>query len=84
MPQLILSDMSATVSELKRNPIETVAAGGGLPIAILNKNEPVFYCIPAAAYEKLLEKLEDIELNAIADERLNDGQPLIRVSLDDL
>jgi antitoxin StbD len=84
MPQLILSDMSASVSELKKNPIRTVAAGGGLPVAILNRNEPAFYCIPAAAYEKLLEKLEDIELNAIADERLNDGQPLIRVSLDDL
>ena len=84
MPQLILSDMSASVSELKKNPIKTVAAGGGLPVAILNRNEPAFYCVPAAAYEKLLEKLEDIELNAIADERLNDGQPLIRVSLDDL
>ena len=84
MPQLILSDISASVSELKKNPIKTVAAGGGLPVAILNRNEPAFYCVPAAAYEKLLEKLEDIELNAIADERLNDGQPLIRVSLDDL
>ena len=40
--------------------------------------------MPAAIYEKLLEKLDDIELNAIVNERLNDGQPLIRVLLDDL
>jgi antitoxin StbD len=76
--------MSASISELQNNPLEIVAAGGGLPIVILNKNKPAFYCIPADAYEKLLEKLDDIELNAIADERLNDGQALIRVSIDDL
>jgi antitoxin StbD len=84
MTQLILSDMSASVSELKKNPIGTVAAGGGLPVAILNHNQPTFYCVPAAAYEALLEKLDDIELNAIADQRLNDGQAFIRVSLDEL
>jgi antitoxin StbD len=84
MPHLILSDMSASVSELKKNPLETVAAGGGMPVAILNRNEPAFYCVPAAIYEKLLEKLDDIELNAIVNERLNDGQSLIRVSLEEL
>lgn len=84
MTQLILSDMSASISELKKNPIGTVAAGGGLPVAILNRNQPAFYCVPAAAYEALLEKLDDIELNALADQRLNDGQALIRVSLDEL
>ena len=84
MAHLILSDMSASVSELKKNPIGTVAAGGGLPVAILNHNQPAFYCVPVAAYEALLEKLDDIELNAIADQRLNDGQTFIRVSLDEL
>lgn len=84
MAHLILSDMSASVSELKKNPIGTVAAGGGLPVAILNRNQPAFYCVPVAAYEALLEKLDDIELNAIADQRLNDGQAFIRVSLDEL
>jgi antitoxin StbD len=84
MAHLILSDMSASVSELKKNPIGTVAAGGGLPVAILNRNQPAFYCVPAAAYEALLEKLDDIELNAIVDQRLNDGQAFIRVSLDEL
>jgi antitoxin StbD len=84
MTNLILSDISASVSELKNNPIETVAAGGGLPVAIFDDNKPAFYCVPTAMYEALLEKLDDIELNALAEQRLNDGQPLIRVSLDAL
>jgi antitoxin StbD len=82
MTNMILSDMSASVTELKKNPMLTVAAGEGLPVAILNRNEPVFYCIPAKAYEELMDYLEDLELNAIADSRK--GQATIRVTLDDL
>ena len=74
--------MSASVTELKKNPMLTVAAGEGFPVAILNRNEPVFYCVPAKAYEALMDYLEDLELNAIADSRK--GQATIRVSLDDL
>ena len=60
----------------------TVASGEGFPVAILNRNVPAFYCIPAKAYEALIEKLEDLELNAIADAR--QGQPVIKVKLDEL
>jgi len=31
-----------------------------------------------------MDKLEDMELNSIADARLKDGKPLVRVKLDDL
>jgi len=82
MPHTILANTTASISELKKNPMATVAAGEGFPVAVLNRNEPAFYCIPAAAYEELLEKLEDVELNRIADER--SSQPEITVSLDDL
>ena len=84
MPNLILAEVSASVSELKKNPMGVAAAGAGLPVAILNRNEPVFYCIPASAYEALMNKLEDFELNALADTRMSDGQALIKVTLDDL
>lgn len=84
MVHLILAETTASVSELKKNPMGTVAAGEGFPVAILNRNEPAFYCVPAKAYEALLDKLENIELNAIADARLNDGQQFIKVSFDEL
>jgi antitoxin StbD len=82
MSHLILAETTASVSELKKNPMGTVAAGEGFPVAILNRNAPAFYCVPAKAYEALMEKLEDLELNAIADAR--EGQPVIKVTLDDL
>lgn len=82
MAHVVLSDMTASVSELKRNPMGTVAAGEGGAVAILNRNEPAFYCVPAKTYEAMMERLDDIELNAIADTRAKDN--VIRVTLDDL
>ena len=82
MSNLILAETTASVSELKKNPMGTVAAGEGFPVAILNRNAPAFYCVPAKAYEALMNKLEDMELNAIADARK--GQRVIKVRLDEL
>lgn len=69
MPQRIYSDRTASVTELKRDPMGTIAAAEGHAVAILNRNQAVFYCVPAAEYEAMLERLEDAELNTIADER---------------
>jgi len=84
MVHVILAESTASISELKRNPMVTVAAGDGFPVAILSRNEPAFYCVPAKSYEALMDKLEDMELNAIADARLKDGKKLVRVNLDEL
>ncbi len=78
----ILADVSAGISELKKNPMSVIEQGEGMPVAILNRNEPVFYAIPAKAYEELIDKLEDIELAKIAKER--EADPEIEVSWNDL
>jgi len=78
----ILADISAGISELKKNPMAVVEQGDGAPVAILNRNQPVFYAVPAAAYELLMDKLEDLELAALVKERQDMAE--IEVSLDDL
>ncbi|EAA7344706.1 type II toxin-antitoxin system Phd/YefM family antitoxin [Salmonella enterica subsp. enterica serovar 1,4,[5],12:i:-] len=80
MPHIILSDTTASVSELKKNPMATVSAGDGFPVAILNRNQPAFYCVPAELYEKMLDALDDQELFNLVAERSN--QPLFDVDLD--
>ena len=82
MSNLVLTEVTASVSELKKNPMGTVAAGEGFAVAILNRNEPAFYCVPARAYEALMDKIEDLELNALANARAN--EKVIKVSLHDL
>ena len=82
MAHQILSETAASISELKRDPMGTVAAGEGFPVAILNRNEPAFYCVPARAYDAMMDRLEDLELNAVADARA--GQKQVKVKLDEL
>jgi antitoxin StbD len=80
MTDLVLSSRIASISDLKKNPMKV--AGQGEAVAILNRNKPAFYCVPAKTYEDLLNRLEDMELNALADARAD--QERIKVDLDDL
>ena len=80
----VLSEMAVSISEYKKNPMATVAAGQGMAVAVLNRNEPAFYCVPAWAYEELMDLVDDLELGRIAVVRLSDGQEPLRVSVDAL
>ena len=48
----------------------------------MRKNEPAFYCVPAEAYEMVMDRLEDLELLAIAKER--ESEQSISVNIDAL
>ena len=54
----------------------------GEAVAVLNRNEPAFYCVPAEAYELLMDRLEDLELLSLAAEREN--EETISVNIHDL
>jgi antitoxin StbD len=78
----ILADATVSVSELKKNPMAAVEGAEGFPLAVLNRNQPAFYCVPAAAYEALMDKLEDMELAEIVRQRQEDD--VVKVSIDEL
>ena len=78
----ILADNATSISELKKNPMAVVEQGDGFPVAVLNRNQPAFYCVPADAYEAMIDKLEDIELALLVKERQN--QLEIEVDINDL
>ena len=81
MTNQTFSEVAVSISELKKNPMAAVASGKGFPIAVLNRNKPVFYCVPAAVYEALLDRLDDQELIAVVSER--SAEPSIRVDLNE-
>ena len=81
MTNLVLTDHVASISELKANPMATVKSAGGNTIAILNRNQPAFYAVPAELYERLMETMDDMELAKIVRNRKD--QPSIKVSLDE-
>ena len=69
MGSRILADVTASVTKLQRDPIATAASGNGATVAILNRNALAFYCVPADEYHAMADRLEDIELHALAETR---------------
>lgn len=78
----ILADNSTSISELKKNPMAVIEQADGFPVAVLNRNQPAFYCVPADAYEVLMDKLEDIELVHLVKQREQSAE--VEISIDDL
>jgi antitoxin StbD len=82
MTNIILSDLVSSISELKKHPMQVVDQACGRPVAILNRNKPVFYCVSPAMFESLMERIEDEELIKIINSRI--GEPEIKVDINDL
>lgn len=80
--ETILADRTVSVTELKRNFAAVVSEARNGAVAILNHNKPEAYLLPAAYYDRLLERLEDLEDIRLVKER-GDG-PFVEVVLDDL
>jgi antitoxin StbD len=82
MTHPILANYVASISDLKKQPMATIESGEGEVVAILNHNEPVFYCVPASLFEAMFEMLDDMELAKIIEARANENE--ISVSIEDL
>lgn len=80
----ILADLSASISELKKNPSALLQQAEGSPITILNHNKPTAYLVPAETYEAMIELIEDYELGEIVKQRSKERSKAIEFSINDL
>ena len=80
--QAIHATATVSISDLKKNPSGIISQAHGAPVAILNHNRPTAYLVPAAAYEAMMEQLDDHYLAQLIKERQQ--EPTIKVSLDEL
>ena len=71
-----------SITDLKRNLSAILSCSEGEPVAVLNHNKPEAYLVPAEYYERLIERLEDLEDALLVTER--SGVQGIPLSLDDL
>jgi len=72
----------ASVSELKKNPKAVVQNAYGEAVAILNRNNPEFYCVPAALYDRMMDLIEDQELLKLAEQV--DTEETVKVSINEI
>ncbi len=69
---------------MKRNPQAVIDEAQGETIALLNRNRPTAYIVPAETYELLMDMAEDLELARIIEQRKGEKVGAIEVSLDEL
>ena len=80
--QAIYATATVSISDLKKNPSAIISQAHGLPVAVLNHNSPTAYLVPAAAYEAMMEQLDDQYLAQLVKERQQ--EPTVKVSLNEL
>ncbi len=80
----IHADYTVSITDLKKNPQALIDNAHGEAIALLNRNKPTAYIIPAETYEKLMDLAEDLELGQIIEERKAEKADAVEVSLDEL
>jgi len=80
--QRIHARASVSISDLKKNPSSVIDQASGEAVAILNHNRPTAYLVPAAAYEAILERLDDLDLAKIVRKRHSEAT--VSVTLDEL
>lgn len=80
--QRIHARTSISISDLKKNPSSVINQSQGEPVVILNHNRPTAYLVPAAAFEAIMERLDDLDLARIVKER--ESEPSVKVTLDEL
>ena len=82
--ETILSNLSVSMTEFKKNPNEALRESGGQAVAVLSHNKPAFYMVPPDRYEAMLEEIDDLQLVRVVKERLKQKDRAIEVTLDDL
>jgi len=80
--QTMLATATVSISDLKKNPSDVIKRSHGAPVAILNHNRPTAYLVPAAAFEAIMEQLDDQFLIQLVEDRQQERS--VKVSLDEL
>ncbi len=80
----IYANYTVSISQLKRNPQALIDDAHGDIIALLNRNRPTAYIVPAETFDWLMEVAEDIELGQIIEERKSEKTEAIEVLIDEL
>lgn len=82
--QTILTDLTVSMSDFKKNPAKVLREAGSKPVAVLNHNKPAFYMVEPAAFELLIEQLGDMQLMPLLKERLAQAAQAVEVDIDEI
>jgi antitoxin StbD len=80
----VLTKITTSISEFKKNPNESVAKAGNEPFAVLTNNKPTFYVLSPELFDEIAEILWDHQMKPLLDERMANYANAIPVEIDEL
>ena len=81
---VILADLTVSMSEFKKNPAAILRQAGKRPVAVLSHNRAAFYLVEPALFEAMLEEIGDHELRGKVLARLDERARAIEVDIDEI
>jgi antitoxin StbD len=60
--QSLLTDLTISMSDFKKNPAKVLREAKSQPVAVLSHNKAAFYMVDPVLFEALLDEVEDAQL----------------------
>ncbi len=80
----ILTELTVSMSDFKKNPAKVLREAGREPVAVLNRNKTAFYVVEPEVYEAMLEDAWERSITTTVRERLGKVESAVEVDLERL
>ena len=80
----LLTDLTVSMSDFKKNPAKILREAGNKPVAVLNHNKAAFYMVEPSLYEALLESAYDRGIEALVKNRRAQRDKAVEVDIDEV
>ncbi|PHV09528.1 type II toxin-antitoxin system Phd/YefM family antitoxin [Chitinimonas sp. BJB300] len=80
--ETLLTHLTISMSDFKKNPTKVLREAGRNPVAVLNHNKPAFYMVEPTFFEAILELSGDVAMMPLLKERLAQRDRAIEVDID--
>ena len=71
-----------SIEQFSKHPVKAVEVLSGSALCVIQNGKPAFYCVMPNDFEAMMELLDDVELNALAQDR--EAARFIHVDLNEL
>jgi antitoxin StbD len=72
--QSLLTNLTISMSDFKKNPAKVLRDAGSEPVAVLNHNKAAFYLIDPTLFEALIDEVEDAQLMPLLRQRIANAE----------
>lgn len=82
--QTILTDITCSMSEFKKNPASVLREANSRPVAVLNHNKAAFYMVEPQLFEAMIEELANQDLYRTVLARAAEKSSAVEVDVDEV